>query len=378
MPFLGAALLIGAACAGQAKPEGWAKPVLDGSTLYVSLEHGKIGAYNVDDPTRTVWSSQFPGGEERPPLVVQNGKNLDTPKTDTIKFEGLYGNPVLDGDSLFLTAYSGHVIALNKQNGRALWVAQLPGRMVAGVLVSGDTVIAGTTRGQVYALDKQSGRVRWDRKAGKEIWSAPVTAGSSIIVATMDGELTAYSAGGDQQWRAKLTDSAIAATPTVEGNRLYVGAADKRLYAVDAGNGAVIWRSTTLDNWLWSQATVEGDAVYVASLGGDLHAFAKDGSGEVGPRWSRALGTLIRSRPVVVGDAIVAADQRGQLYVLQKASGEPVDGGQASVQVSGNLFADLLSTRTAVYAMAEESRGDGHVYQLDPQTRAVRVLDFKP
>jgi outer membrane protein assembly factor BamB len=375
-------LLVASACGSIARPEGWAAPVLDQDTIYVSLSHGKLAAVQLGDSPRQLW--EFPGKDEKLPLVVEDGRTLDSPKATKISFEGLYGDPVVTADTVYLTAYSGHVAAVNRADGRARWVAALPGRVVGGVLLDGDRLYVGTTEGDLFALDRASGAVQWRRPLANEIWSTPVLAAGQIVVAGMDGTVTALAADGTTRWRQKVANAAIASTPAVQGDRLYVGAFDKRFYAVDATSGALLWRSRPVDNWFWTQAVIAADRVYAGSLGGTLYAFPVQGSGlEQEPLWSRTLDRMIRSRPVVVNGVLVVGTRDGRLFGLRPESGEfawEVSGSPAPDDPAaprGDLFADLLAAGSRVYVATEHLRSNGNLYVFDLATRRVSEVRLK-
>jgi outer membrane protein assembly factor BamB len=376
------ALLAASACGSIARPEGWAAPALAGTTLYVSLAHGKLTAVQLGDPPRQLW--EFPAKDEKLPVVVEGGRTLASPKMTKVTFEGLYGDPIVTADTVYLTAYSGHVAAVNREDGRARWVAALPGRVVGGALLEGDRLYVGTTEGDLFALDRGSGAVQWRRSPASEIWSTPVLAAGQIVVTGMDGTVTALTADGTTRWRRKLAGAAIASTPAVQGDRLYVGAFDKRFYAVDAATGELVWRSRPADNWFWTQAVVAGDRVYAGSLGGTLYAFPLEGSGlELAPTWARKLDSMIRSRPVLVNGVLVVGTREGRLFGLRpedgtfawEVSGTPAADDPAAPR--GDLFADLLAADSRVYVATEHLRKDGNLYVFDLATRRVTEVRLK-
>lgn len=378
---LTAALLFAAACGGISKPQGWAAPAVQDSTLYVTLDRGQLSAYKVADTPQFLW--QFPASnDDRVPLVVENGANLATAKSEKVNFEGLYGNPAVATDAVFVTTYSGHVVALNTVDGRARWAAQVPGRMIGGALATADAVYAGNSKGELFALDRATGAVRWRRVAGNDIWATPVLVGDQIVIATMDGRVTAFNANGDQQWQARPAGGAIAATPVVDGNRMYLGASDRRVYAIDSTNGATIWRSETGDNWFWTELLLEGDTLYAGTLGGTMYAFPKDGSGDVSARWKTKVDNLIRGRPALMNNILVVGSQDGRLIGLSPGTGDLVwdrngPGPEAPAFPRGNLFADLVKTSSGIYASTEGGRGDGKIFLLDVAEQRVRDIRLR-
>ena len=380
LPLLLALALVAAACGSIAKPKGWAAPELQGDTLYVSLNHGRISAFNVRSPGQQLW--EFPEKDERLPLVVENGRNLGSAIDTKIKLEGLYGDPAVRDDAIYVTAYSGHVAALTT-SGERRWVAELTGRLVGGVLVTDDTVYAGTTRGDVFALERATGAVRWRSNAGgriNEVWSSPVRAGDLIVVTAMNGKVFAFDRDGSLRWEADVADAAIASTPAQDGDRLYVGSFDRHIYALDARTGDVLWQSARGDNWFWTEILAQGDTLFAGSLGGTVYALdARSGN----TKWSTKVGKVVRSRPALVNGVLVVGSKDGRLHGLRPDTGDRVWEVSASpapddpAAPRGNLYADLLPTRDGVYVTTERSRGAGHIYFLDLTQQKVREVALR-
>ena len=380
LPLLLALALAGAACGTIAKPKGWAAPELQGDTLYVSLDHGRISAFNVRSPGQQLW--QFPEKDERLPLVVENGRNLGSVREAKINLEGLYGDPAVSDDSIYVTAYSGHVAAL-RTSGERRWVAELTGRLVGGVLVAGDSVYAGTTRGDVFALDRETGSVRWRSNADgriNEVWSSPVRAGDLIIVTAMNGKVFAFDRDGGIRWQADVADAAIASTPAQDGDRLYVGSFDRHIYALDARTGDVLWQSAQGDNWFWTEILAQGDTLFAGSLGGTVYALdARSGN----TKWSTSVGKVVRSRPALVNGILVVGSKDGRLHGLRPDTGDRVwEAGESPAPDDpaaprGNLYADLLPVRDGVYATTERGRSAGHIYFLDLTQQKVREVALR-
>ena len=99
LPLLLAVAILGAACAGVSKPEGWAGPTLADDTLYASVEPGKIAALDTDD------------------LSVKWVFPPDTDEGNRLDLEGVYGAPVVADSVVYFGAYDGNVYALDAEAG---------------------------------------------------------------------------------------------------------------------------------------------------------------------------------------------------------------------------------------------------------------------
>ncbi len=371
--------LLAAGCGRIAKPLGWAAPVAEGDQLFVSLDHGAITAVSAADPPQPLW--HFPQKDTRVSLTVKDGDNQSNPKAEKLKLEGIYGDPAATAGMVYITAYSGHVVAINRADGTGKWAAQLPGRIIGGALAEGGRVYAATNRGELFSLAADSGFVQWRRRIADEVWSTPLLVEGLVVIAGMDGSVSAYDADGNRRWRERPAGRGIAAALTLADGRLYAASFDQRVYALDPATGKTVWRSATADNWLWTPPVVSGGLVYAGSLDGTLYAF--DAAADNSVRWQHDLGDMLRSRPVVVNGTVIAGATDGRLLGFQAADGTPLWEQAASGLPSepnaprGDLYAALLARQNAVYFITERSRGNDSLYVFDVSARTVREVKLQ-
>lgn len=377
VPLLAGVALLGAACGSVAQPSGWSQPVIENNTLYVSLDRGKLSAHRLGDQRERLW--QFPDGDAKTPVVVEGGRSLAEPKSKKLKLEGLYGDPVVSDGTIYLTAYSGHVVAL-ATDGAPRWAAELPGRLIGGVLVDQGTVYAGTTTGDLYALDQSSGAVRWRARAGNEIWATPIRSGDDIVLPSMNGRVYAFSRDGALRWEREVAGGGLPAKALLDRGRLYLGSLDKHIYAIDSRTGDPIWQSPGADNWFWTELLLEGDALYGGSLGGNVYAI-DTATGAF--RWTATVDEMVRSRPVLVNNVLVVGSKDGRLHGLRPADGSQVwevAGATAAdnpASPRGTLYADLLAAGAGIYVTTEDGRKSDQIYFLDVDQRRVSELSLR-
>lgn len=375
-----ALVLIGSACATSREKHGWAAPVVQGDTVYVSLEQGRLGAFQLGDPVRQLW--RFPGDNKNVPIVAENGDNRDTERRAEVNFRSFYGEPVLADDGLYLTAYSGHVVALTRSDGSVRWVSGLPGRIVAGVAVSGEVVYAATTEGRLYRLDRASGRIQGFSQVGREVWARPVLTGNTLILATMAGELAAYNLDGSERWKRDVAEGAIASAPVVQGNRVYAGSFDKRLYGVDLDTGEVVWRSAAAANWFFNEPLIANGMLYAGNLGNRVYAYRLEDSGrDVAPAWSVDVKRAVRSRMLLSDGMLIVATTSGAVIGIRPDGSDasllnnPSAGDENPASERGDLYADLVKTDNTIYVTPESERNGGRIFRLD--VAAQRVIPLK-
>ncbi|MCZ7577614.1 MAG: PQQ-binding-like beta-propeller repeat protein [Dehalococcoidia bacterium] len=189
-PLIGAILLclpVFAACVRVTNPDGWAAPVIDGQDVYVSTSKGHISAVTLQDGDAATARWTFPDKDRDPDKKIEP--------------EAIYGDPVIDGDRVYLATFSAGVFALNKADGRPVWptngtnTSQIKGNLAGGVALANGILYFGTTEGRLYAWNASDGSPAWPepKRFDRGIWATPVVAGDNLFVATMGGEVHALS-----------------------------------------------------------------------------------------------------------------------------------------------------------------------------------------
>lgn len=338
-------------CGQVAKPQGWAAPITDSDGLvFTSSDAGKIGAYRLSGGGGRLW--EFPG------------------KDANLKLLGIYGTPVLQGDTLFVSGYNGTVVAINPADGGERWRRKAGERVIGAALVVGDTVYAGNDAGELVAMDRATGDERWRTKAANEIWATPVTDGTSIFLAGMDGIVTAYRPDGTQLWREKVASAAIAGAPLLKDGVLYLGSFDRRIYAVNASDGQTRWRSDEIaGNWFWTEPLVDGETVYAGSLDGRVYALDRATGGV---RWrSDDLGSPVRGRAAIKDGVLVVPAKSGMLWGLRLESGAKA---WEPVQVGGQLYSDMTFARSDLLLASESGKASHKLYRVNAAEGSVTEI----
>lgn len=152
-----------------------AHPIHDGGLIFAISQSGQLAAFSV----RTglpVWTQAI-GGIEMPWLA---------------------------GKTLFVVALDGRLYALRRSDGMVRWVAEMPGALPAGVVVSekptryvgpivaGNRVIVIGTGGSMLSYNADTGVLIDEVNVGGRIVTAPQIAGGRLFVLANDGTLTAF------------------------------------------------------------------------------------------------------------------------------------------------------------------------------------------
>jgi outer membrane protein assembly factor BamB len=260
-----------------------------------------------------------------------------------------YANPVLTSDGQLLVAsYDHNLYSLNPAaNGSLNWTfSGSKNRLIASPLVINNIAYQPSSDGNVYAVDLTTHNAAWNQPAqtGGPIWSTPAaddTCGC-IYVASMDHRIYKFDAvSGKLIGKSDDLGGAIVGTPAVGSDGiLYVGTFGKEMLALDNTNFNIKWRFTTHD-WVWAGPALANDVLYFGDLAGNFYALnAADGTTDfqvlqvnnpivdtpavsgnkiyftaesdtiyiadtTGSITSKAVGGIIYSAPVLVGDTIL-------------------------------------------------------------------------
>ena len=261
-------------------------------------------------------------------------------------------SPIVNGDRVFVTAYTGygldmkapgepadlirHLLALDRETGAEVWRVSV--KSAGGedpyqgfITQHGYASSTPVTDGErVYALFGKSGLFAFDRN-GKELWrrslgdqsdaarwgdaSSPILVGDVLVVNA--GVLGRQIVGldkrtGEQLWAVE--DSAFTnswSTPAVyrRGDTAQVLAHFPfRIVGLDPGTGQVVWSAKTpLDDATSPSIVVRNDVAYLmGSRAGHAMAVRLGGKGDVSEShvlWKQQVRAGITT-PVIVGDAL--------------------------------------------------------------------------
>ncbi len=334
------------ACSRTAKPEGWAAPAADETTVLVP-HRDKLFAYEAES-FQPQWI--FPGAEDD--------------DTDT---SALYGNPDIDQGVVYLPTYSDRLYALELATGRPVWTAPFRAgdSLVGGALAANGFVYIGSSDGSVHAVDAETGLEDWSFKTGDEVWSTPILDGTTLYVTSLDGKLYALDAAtGESLWSFE-TAAGIAATPALSDadGLVYVGGFDSRLRAIDTETHEERWVGAA-DNWFWATPLVQDGAVYAASLDHRVYAFHSD-TGE--SLWDSPFkaDAEVRAAPIIAGDVLIIADRDGHIHALDPQTGSETS---TSLNLGSGVDADPLVLSNGQVLIVTTN---GTMVRINPETMEI-------
>lgn len=146
--------------------------------------------------------------------------------------DDITGDPVLDGDRLYVGNFSGSTVALNVDNGDRLWTAREGA--TAPVWPAGGSVFMVTDLGELVRLDATDGSRIWGttlpgfvkqrprRRAEVVAHHGPVVAGGRVIVASGDGVLRFFDPASGAERGTVAIPGGATTQPVIAGGTLYV------------------------------------------------------------------------------------------------------------------------------------------------------------
>ncbi len=280
---------------------------------------------------------------------------------------------VIKDDILFAATPKGHVFAVNKNTGKALWHKDLDRELSAGLGLFGDNLYAATLKGEVVALSALDGKELWattvstevvaapqgnakqvlvkaidgrlfglDAATGKKLWnydhpqplltfraqSSPLIIDQQAFVAFDNGQLMNFgTAEGDLRWSARVSQPKgvtelertvdLDVTPVASGPFILSAGANGRIAALSRGTGKLSWAE---DASVFNELALNDDAVFYVDENSHVHA-RRILSGQ--SLWdSKVLHRRGVGSPSVVGNYVVAIDEFNFLHVFDATSGE--------------------------------------------------------
>jgi len=271
--------------------------------------------------------------------------------------------PIVYGDIVYYANLAGRVTAIHRTEGYQLWSRVLPSKAsVDGAFsYSRAKLYVGDTKGNLYSLNARDGSIAWTFKAQSEWLSPPVVSHERVLAATSSDDLYAigesdgkekwhYSRKGDEKMTVRGT-----ATPAVFGTEVFYGFSDGNLVALTLGKGKLLWTSKlrSRDRFydIDMKPEVDQDRVIAATFDGNLYSLDRT-TGET--KWVFRVGSY--GGFLVENDRIYFSGLNGNFYALDKNNGEviwktPYDGGVGATPVKSGDYMVVTTSGDPVYVV---------------------------
>ncbi|SPX85902.1 outer membrane protein assembly factor BamB [Moraxella ovis] len=186
---------------------GAAKPLhLDEQTALFGTADGRIHAINPASGT-PLWTRRV--GMATGGSAVERMSDVD-------------GTPLVVGQHLYVTSFSGQLAAFNMSTGRPMFVGEIPSTKSPTVL--GEVLVATGVNGDVKAFNRLTGETLWlNENLKHRKLTNPVTVGNYIAVGDYDGVIHLFDVNGNIVSRVDTKGQLTSLQ--VNGNRLYAQSA---------------------------------------------------------------------------------------------------------------------------------------------------------
>lgn len=247
---------------------------------------------------------------------------------------------------VFIGSENGHVFAFDQETGELNWQAEVNGEVLAAPATDSNLVMVHTNKGILLALDQVTGETKWT--ISTEVpnltlrgSSAPVTASGGVFWGTANGRLAAAIVErGQLIWQQpigkpqgateidRLVD--VDASPLILGSSLYIVGYNGQLIALDLRSGEASWKRNYS-----SASNLASDASRIYVVTEQDHLIAVDARSGTELWSNEQLENRLVTAPVIIDSYLVVGDSEGYLYWLERDSGDFV----SMQQVSSSGFA---------------------------------------
>ena len=188
-------------------------PAVEGDIVVVPYASGEIVAYRIGDGQQ-VWSES---------LTRTRGATAMGTMNDAAR-------PTIDGGVVFGVGHGGRMVANQQRSGERLWSVNLASTQPARV--AGDSVFVVDSAGQLLALNRRDGKTVWVAKMpDANVWSGPTLAGGMLWLVSNKGTLAGVDAVTGRVASQQSVGNPVYIAPVVAQGRMFVLTDNARLIA---------------------------------------------------------------------------------------------------------------------------------------------------
>ena len=316
-------------------------PAVVGDSVYAAAADGTIAKF---EGGRQVW--RISTGQALTAGVGADGKRLAvaTAKGEVLVFDAATGEaiwkarvssevlaaPTLGDGLVVVRAGDTRIFGLDAADGKRRWVYQrstpsLSLRSAVGVLLADRVVVAGFPGGKLVAINSQNGAALWEVTVAlpkgsteleriADLTSLPVVDGRQICAAAYQGRVACFNlTDGNMSWGRDVSSFAGLDLDT---RRAYVTDEKGVIHAFDRETGAVLWtQDKLLRRGVSRPLTVDGDLLAVGDFQGYIHLLRRDDGTLVG-RFATDGSAVNELRRLAHG--FIVQTRKGGLFALNR------------------------------------------------------------
>jgi len=215
----------------------------------------------------------------------------------------------------------GTLRALSKSTGLTLWMRTLPAPISGSLVADSLALFGGSTDGHVYSISKQTGQVLWSNQYAEEFSGQPQVLGNRVYFGSNAGTMRSLDARtGELLWEYK-TRGPIQGAIAVKDSLAYFGSGDGNVYAFDEIRSKVRWQRRT--GAAVQAVTLVENGVLASSLDNFVYLLSLNKGALI---WRQQLPGRISSRPVTADDgALFTPFSTDTAIVLNLRDGKPAN-----------------------------------------------------
>ncbi len=174
--------------------------------VFFGSDDGMLVAVRLDNGTK-LWELRLSSGEGR---------------TEIDRLGDADGSILLDGNTLFGTAYHGTLVAVDGPSGRPMWSHAFSS--YTSLAIKYNSIFGVDDQSQIWAFDKTGGADMWKNASLRYRWlTGPAVQGNYVVVGDAEGYVHWLQTGdGALAARERLSKKAIRAQPLVVNDVVYV------------------------------------------------------------------------------------------------------------------------------------------------------------
>lgn len=241
----------------------------------------------------------------------------------------------------------------------AKWIVDTGAPLETNPLMAGDTVFITTRDGYLKSLDAESGKVKWSFRTDNptEIYSSPRTNNNMILFGANDNNFYAVRSNAALKTYQVKTANPIRASAffSLDGNVTLIGSTDKNLYAIGE-KGATLWKYNANARIL-NTGVVNKQAVYITSDDGVIHAVNLTNGDKL---WTLSLGGKL-SPPVINENMLYVGGTNNAVHAVDLSTHQ--------VHWSYRLCREVVAPLNIAGNILMIPCQDGTLYALDITTR---------
>ena len=232
---------------------GWlASPLVENDVIYAPNADGKLYVFNLDG--KLLWD------------VTLEGQ--------------LWGQPVSDGEYIYLTSLEHYLFAVDLQSHEIVWQFELCGATPGGAALDEDgTLYVGSFGDTLAAIDSANGSIVWKAATNGWIWNAVALEEDTLYFGDLEGYFYALdTANGESRWNPIQPDGPIVGTPLVMDDFIVIGTESGVAYAIDR-DGKTVW-TQNIGGRLYSTPAQNGEYILFSLMESDYALVALDFDGK--------------------------------------------------------------------------------------------------